>query len=82
MVGTADSVIRYVDHVPFSFVVLDEKRIVIELPNPITDNFYLGFTFQDPVFAKKLINTFNDLWGKGKEPLENEGTNDEASLYY
>ena len=51
---------------PFSFCVLDEKQVILELPNPITNSFYIGFNFESEILAKSLMKSFEDLYEKGK----------------
>lgn len=81
MIGSAKDFVRNVDSIPFSFAVLDEKWVTIELPNPLTDAFYIGFSFEDPVLAKRLIGSFKDLWMKGKQLSEDYGTEDKTGLH-
>jgi DNA-binding transcriptional ArsR family regulator len=58
---------------PFSFCVVDEKYVIIELPNPITNSFYLGFSIQNEILAKELIQAFEGLYKEGKDhPLLNQ----------
>ncbi|MDQ1279180.1 MAG: hypothetical protein QG670_440 [Thermoproteota archaeon] len=52
---------------PFSFCVVDEKYAIIELPNPITNTFYMGFCFKEIGISKSLIETFEVLYKNGVE---------------
>lgn len=52
---------------PFSFCVVDEEFAIIELPNPITNTFYMGFCFKDVGISKNLIETFEALYKNGVE---------------
>ena len=81
VVRSAKDMIRHVDYIPFSFMVLDRRWVVVELPSPLTDGFYIGLTMQDTDLAEKLFRTFKGMWGRGAEvQLETEGTDDEAGL--
>jgi len=56
--------------ISYSFIILDEKRAVIEVPHPTKDIFYLGFIFQNEDICKRLSIIFNDMWEKaGKASL-------------
>lgn len=52
---------------PFSFCVVDEEHAIIELPNPLTNTFYMGFCFKDAGISKNLIETFEALYKNGVE---------------
>ena len=47
-----------------SFIVIDEKWAVFEIPHPVKDSFYLGFIFQNANICKRLCSMFNDMWEK------------------
>ena len=53
--------------IPYSFCVIDEKYTIFELPNPSSQGFYVAFVIQNAAFCKRLVETFQALWGKGKE---------------
>lgn len=52
---------------PFSFSVIDGKYIIIELPNPLTHEFYMGFSMQNEIISQSLIKNFSALYESGKE---------------
>lgn len=58
--------IKHAD-IPYSFCVLDEKVAMIELPNPSSKIFYVGFIIKNELLCHKLIKTFEDLYNEGKE---------------
>ena len=51
---------------PFSFCVIDEKYVILELPNAVTSSFHLGFSFENEAVSKTFIETFEELFKKGK----------------
>jgi len=52
---------------PYSFCLIDDKYVIIELPNPGTNGFYMGFSIQNEALCQRLAKTFEDLYEKGKE---------------
>ncbi|MFH0748619.1 MAG: hypothetical protein V1915_01675 [Candidatus Bathyarchaeota archaeon] len=54
---------------PFSFCIIDEKDVIIELPNPISNEFYLGFSLQNEEIGKRLLQSFDELYKEGKENI-------------
>jgi len=52
---------------PYSFFVLDEKVVIIELPNPLTNTFYTGFSVQNEGLSRRLIKAYEALYKTGKE---------------
>jgi sugar-specific transcriptional regulator TrmB len=53
-------------NVSYSFIILDEKLAIFELPHPTKDTFYLGFIIQNMDVCRKLITIFNDMWEKAE----------------
>ena len=51
-------------NISYSFIIIDEKWVVIDLPDPTKDTFYVGFIFQNVVICKRLTTIFNDMWKK------------------
>lgn len=51
---------------PFSFCIIDGSFIIIELPNPMTNEFYLGFSTQSAALGQRLIASFEELYTRGK----------------
>ncbi len=53
--------------IPFSFCIIDERFILIELPSPQVKTFYVGFSLQNEALSQRLIKTFEDLYRSGKD---------------
>jgi hypothetical protein len=68
----------YVDNLPYSFIVVDDKYVGVEVPKPDSDEFFVALFFENELFAKKLKEVFNTLATKAKEdPLK--GISEELS---
>ncbi len=61
--------IKYID-LPYTFLVVDEKKSMIEVPKPFTNEFSLSIFFENENFSRKLVENFNDLWESGSEVLD------------
>ena len=57
---------RFVD-LPYTFIVIDRKIVAIEVVNPSTKEFFLGFFFHNSRLAQKLIESFERLYEKGSD---------------
>lgn len=55
------------EHLSHSFIIIDGKYGIIELPHPLFHDFYVAFKFRNAFFCQKLIKTFNSLYEQGKE---------------
>jgi len=55
---------RYAD-VPYTFIVIDKKIVMIEVVKPSSQDFFLSFFFHNPRLAKKLIESFEELYEEG-----------------
>jgi len=53
--------------VPFNFCVIDEKFVLIELYDPFTNGFQVGFALESHFVSEKLVKTFNSLYQKAEE---------------
>jgi DNA-binding transcriptional ArsR family regulator len=53
--------------VPFNFCVIDETFALIELSDPFTNGFQVGFTLESHDVCQKLVTTFNSLFQKAEE---------------
>jgi len=53
--------------IPFNFCVIDETFALIELSNPLTKGFHVGFTLESQSMCRKLVKTFNSLYQKAEE---------------
>ncbi len=58
---------RQAEKLPYSFCVVDEKLVIIELTNPVTNDFYLGFSIKSETLGQRLAETFETMFRKGKE---------------
>jgi len=59
--------IGFVNTLPYSFIVVDEKWIGLEIPNPEDNSFFFGLFFENKILAEKLIEIFNSLKKKAEE---------------
>lgn len=53
--------------IPFNFCVIDETFALIELSDPLTNGFHVGFTLESHSMCRKLVKTFNSLYQKAEE---------------
>ncbi|MCW4038762.1 MAG: hypothetical protein NWF13_08525 [Candidatus Bathyarchaeota archaeon] len=53
--------------IPFNFCVIDETFALIELSDPLTKGFHVGFTLESQSMCRKLVKTFNSLYQKAEE---------------
>ncbi|MHA1428710.1 MAG: hypothetical protein ACTSQI_22255 [Candidatus Helarchaeota archaeon] len=60
-------ILRQVPNLIYSFIIIDEKYTIIEIPHPMKNQFHLGFLFENPRVTQKLIEIFLSMW-------ENSGT--------
>jgi len=58
--------IRYVD-VPYTFIVIDRRIVMVEVVKPYSNKFFAGFFFHNSRLAKKLIESFEELYEKGRD---------------
>ena len=59
--------IRVLDeNLSHSFVITDDEYGIIELPHPISHDFYVAFKFQNELFSQRLIDVFNSLYEKAE----------------
>ncbi len=66
LLNSPDINIRYRDF-PYTFIIIDEKVAMVEVPKPYSRTFSLGFFFHNERICKKLIESFNVLWEKGTD---------------
>jgi len=55
---------RYAD-VPYTFIVIDRKIVMVEVVNPSSKDFFLSFFFHNSRLAEKLIESFEELYEEG-----------------
>lgn len=58
--------IRYVD-LPYTFLIVDAKQSMIEVPKPFTNIFSLSIFFENELFSMRLIENFELLWENAAE---------------
>jgi predicted transcriptional regulator len=51
----------------YSFCVLDETYVIMELPNQLTRVFHVGFSLESRELSRSLIQTFNELYRRGED---------------
>jgi len=74
--------IRYAD-LPYTFLVVDEKKSMIEVPKPFTNEFSLSVFFESELFSQKLVDNFKMLWENASEvndKLNIKGANDKNNM--
>ncbi len=70
--------IKYIE-LPYTFLVVDEKKSMIEVPKPFTNIFSLSIFFENELFSQKLVENFDKLWENASDvnnKLQSKGTND------
>jgi len=68
-INTPELQFRYID-LPYSFLVIDNKYAMIEVPKPFINSFSVAFIFANETICGRLVETFNSLWKRAKTPLE------------
>lgn len=58
--------IKYID-LPYTFLVVDERKSMIEVPKPFTNIFSLSIFFESELFSQKLVENFKMLWENASE---------------
>lgn len=56
--------------IPYTFIVADKKKSMIELKNPITNQFQFAFVIESEKFSEKLAFVFESLWETATELKE------------
>ncbi|MHA2313749.1 MAG: hypothetical protein ACXACF_00450 [Candidatus Hermodarchaeia archaeon] len=59
--------LRVLKHLSYGFIVSDEEQGIIEMPHPLSQEFYLAFKFTNPYLCKRLIDIFQSLYKGAKE---------------
>ena len=59
-------------NLPYSFVIVDEKYVGIEIPKPGSDEFFVALFFENELLARKLKEVFNLLVMNAKEDPKKE----------
>lgn len=58
--------IRYID-LPYTFLIVDTRQSMIEVPKPFTNIFSLSIFFENEIFSARLIENFDLLWENASE---------------
>jgi hypothetical protein len=58
--------IKYID-IPYTFLIVDGTKSMIEIPKPFTNTFSLSIFFDDEVLSKRMVENFDILWENGAE---------------
>ncbi len=58
--------IKYID-IPYTFLIVDGTKCMIEIPQPLTNTFSLSIFFNDEIMSKRMMENFNILWENGTE---------------
>ena len=59
--------LRVVKHLSYSFIVSDDENGIIEMPHPLSQEFYVAFKFKNAYLCKRLIDIFHSLYKEAKE---------------
>jgi hypothetical protein len=57
---------RYTN-LPYTFMIIDKKYAMLEVPKPFTNTFSLSFFFNNELLCNKLLDNFNILWDNAAE---------------
>ena len=60
-------IIKQTSKLSYSFVIIDEKIAIIEIPHPTQHQFHLGFIFENPPICSKLVKIFKSMWENSEE---------------
>jgi len=69
LVNSPELQFRYID-LPYSFVVIDNKYAMVEVPKPFINSFSVAFVFANETICGRFLETFDSLWKRAKTPLE------------
>jgi predicted transcriptional regulator len=48
--------------IPYTFLTVDSKYSIIEIKNPVTDQYEFALIINNEVYSRKMENIFNSLW--------------------
>jgi len=54
-------------NLPYTFMIIDGKYAMLEVPKPFTNTFSLSFFFNSELLCKKLMDNFNTIWNNASE---------------
>lgn len=61
------NILKKCDTLPYSFMVIDNKITIIEVPHPLKNEFKLAFVFEDTSVGENFIEIFKRMWEKSSE---------------
>jgi len=64
--GSSDMNVRFVE-LPYTFLIVDGRQSMIEVPRPFTDVYTLSIFFENEQFSMKLMENFDLLWDSASE---------------
>jgi len=73
--------IKVIKNLAYCFIVTDDENGILELPHPISQEFYVAFRFKNTYLCKKLIEVFNSLYETAKEDPRIAFTKKSLGLY-
>ena len=50
-----------------SFIIIDEKIAIVEIPHPTRHQFHLGFIFENQEVCGRLVKIFGNMWENSEE---------------
>jgi len=62
-----DFKVRLAGQLPYTFLVVDSKYVMIEIAKPYTEAFSVAFVLESEELAQKFIEIFQSLWNRGSE---------------
>jgi len=61
------NIIKKCHTLPYSFMVIDNKITIIEVPHPLKNEFKLAFVFEDANVGENFIEIFKRMWEESPE---------------
>lgn len=60
-------IIKQTSKLAYSFIIIDEKIAILEIPHPTQHQFHLGFIFENSHICDKLVKIFRSMWENSEE---------------
>jgi predicted transcriptional regulator len=67
LLTSKDLNLRVIKNLSYSFIVSDNENGIIEMPHPLSQEFYVAFKFKNAYLCKRLIDIFHSLYEEAKE---------------
>jgi hypothetical protein len=64
--GSSDMNVRFIE-LPYTFLIVDGRQSMIEVPKPFTDVYTLSIFFENEQLSMKLMENFDLLWDSASE---------------